>query len=145
VKTVTSTAASDDLTGDDTVVTDVEARPSRITTNRQATVLVTVSNPQSEADTDTVELELFGEVVNTRNVTVPAGGETVVEFVYNIVQPGTYTARVDDRTATVTVVEPAGSARSTSPMSTSTRFPGFGLGVTLVALTLAVLVVLRRE
>ncbi|WP_162562518.1 hypothetical protein [Salinigranum rubrum] len=104
-----------------------------------------MANPQSNADTDTVELELSGEVVNSREVTVPAGGETVVEFVYDVVQPGTYTARVDDQTATITVVESADSATPTAASTTSTQFPGLGVGVTLVAFTLAVLAALRRD
>jgi hypothetical protein len=145
VATVTNASATGNLTGNDTQVTDVTAQPSRISTDEQVTVQVTVANPQSNADTDTVELELSGEVVNSREVTVPAGGETVVEFVYDVVQPGTYTARVDDQTATITVVESADSATSPATSTTSTQFPGLSLGVTLVAFTLAVLAALHRD
>jgi hypothetical protein len=129
--------------GDDTVVTNVSFEPSRVSTNVQANVVVTVQNPQSTTDTHTVDLEISGQVVSSRQVTVPAGGEATVRFNFNFVEPGTYTARVDSETATVTVVEP-GELTST-PDATSTQFPGFGPIVVLVSAALAVVLFTRRD
>ena len=144
LSTATNTSDASLPSANDTVVTDVSFEPSRISTNVQATVVVTVQNPQSTADTHPVELEMFGQVMNSREVTVPARGETTVEFSFSIVEPGTYTARVDSETATVTVVEPAEATGTPTP-STSTQFPGFGAGVALSALALAALFLARRD
>jgi hypothetical protein len=129
---------------DDTVVTDVSFRSEQIRTDENATVVVTVTNPQETADTHEVELELFGQVVNSEAVTVPAEGQRKVEFVHNIVAPGTYTARVDGETDTVDVV---GSSETTtvSPTTTSTTFPGFGVIAVLVSVVLVGLAVVRRH
>jgi PGF-CTERM protein len=71
-------------------------------------------------------------------VTVPANGVTTVEFAHNIVEPGTYTARVGNETATVRVLAADGTPPSTAtPATTSTTFPGFGTVVALVALVVA--------
>jgi hypothetical protein len=105
-------------------------------------VVVTVRNPQEAADTHLVELELFGQVVNSRTVAVPAGGRTTVEFVHNIVAPGSYTARVDSETATVRVLDRDGTPASTPAATTSTQFPGFGFAAALAALA-SVLVAAR--
>ena len=130
---------------DDTVVTDVSVQSDRISMDTPATISVTVANPQDVADTHTVELELFGQIVNSREVTVPANGVTTVQFTHNIVAPGTYTARVDDETATIRVVDPGQSTATPTSTSTSTQFPGFGAGVALLAVALATLLFVRRE
>jgi hypothetical protein len=129
---------------DDTVVTDVSFRSEQIRTDENATVVVTVKNPQETADTHEVELEMFGQVVNSQEVTVPAEGQRKVEFVHNIVAPGTYTARVDGETDTVDVV---GSSETTtaSPTTTSTTFPGFGVVAVLLAVVLGSVLLARRH
>jgi hypothetical protein len=129
---------------DDTVVTDVSFRSSRISTDERAVVVVTVQNPQSTPDTHTVELELFGQVVNSREVAVPAGETRTVQFVHHIVAPGTYTARVDSETATIRVVGADGNATAT-PTETATTFPGFGAVVAVLSVALAVLFFGRRD
>lgn len=129
----------------DTVVTTVTAEPQRVSAGERATILVTVKNPQPTADTHTVELELFGSVVDSNKVNVPARGETTVEFAYNIVEPGTHTVRVGSETTNVTVVEAENGTSTTTPSSmTSTQFPGFGPVVVLVSLVLAGLLLTRR-
>jgi hypothetical protein len=109
-------------------------------------ILVTVRNPNDTAERYPVRLELFGDVVNSQVVTVPAGGETTVRFVHDIVAPGNYTARVDSETATVRVLAPDES-RPASPSAgestTSTQFPGFGPPAVFVALAFVVVVLLR--
>ncbi|WP_372912362.1 PGF-CTERM sorting domain-containing protein [Salinigranum sp.] len=87
---------------------------------------------------------MSGQAVSSRQVTVPADGEATVQFNFNIVEPGTYTARVGSETATITVVDPAESTSTATP-STSTQFPGFGVGVALSALALAALFLARRD
>ncbi|WP_318567644.1 PGF-CTERM sorting domain-containing protein [Salinigranum marinum] len=134
-----------DAPGDGVVVTDVSFEKQEIRPSEEAVVLVTVQNPTDRPRTDTVELELFGQLVNSREVTVPAGGETTVRFVHNIVAPGTYTARVDTETATVRVRAPRSTTASTSSSSTSTTFPGFGPPVALVAAAVAALLFVRRD
>jgi PGF-CTERM protein len=84
-------------------------------------------------------------VINSRNVTVPAGGETTVRFEHNVVAPGTYTARVDGETATVRVRDPGETPAPSTTGATSTTFPGFGPAVALVALLLAALALARRD
>ena len=117
-------------------VTDVSFERETIRPSEEAVVVVTLRNPTDQPGTHTVELELFGQVVNSREVAVPADGETQVQFVHDIVAPGTYTARVDGETATVTVVDP-GQSPSTST-STSTEFPGLGPLAAVVAVVVAI-------
>jgi PGF-CTERM protein len=133
------TAASD---SDGTVVTDVSFRSDQITASETAVIVVTVSNPQPTVGTHVVELELFDQIVNSREVTVPAGGETQVLFVHTIVSPGTYTARVDSETATIRVVDPDRTA-TPAPAETTTSFPGFGIVVALLSLAIIALVARR--
>jgi hypothetical protein len=106
-------------------VTDVSFERETVRPAEDAVVVVTLRNPTDQAGTHTVDLELFGQVVNSREVTVPANGETRVQFVHDIVAPGTYTARVENETATVRVVGP-GQSSTPTPTATSTEFPGFG-------------------
>jgi hypothetical protein len=120
-------------------VTDVSFDSERIARDETATLVATVRNPQPTADTHTVELELFGQVVNSREVTVPPGGVTKVEFTHNIVAPGTYTARVGSETDTIRVVETSETATATPTSTTSTQFPGFGFLVALVSLAVVFL------
>lgn len=128
-----------------TVVTDVSFEPSRISTNVQAVVVVTVRNPQSVSDTHPVELELEGQLVKTQDVTVPAESTASVQFAFEFANPGTYTARVDDEAATVTVVEPEEGTPATAA-ATSTQFPGFTpLTVVLAVCVLSALAWRRRD
>jgi hypothetical protein len=132
------------LAADDTVVTNVSFQSERISRDEAATLVVTVRNPQSTADTHTVEVELFGQVVNSREVTVPPDGVTKVEFTHNIVAPGTYTAHVGSETDTIRVVAPDGTATPTpTPSTTSTTFPGFSVTAALLSIALALLAVRR--
>ncbi|WP_372910869.1 hypothetical protein [Salinigranum sp.] len=152
VDTATLTATSDASgtttpqaadTADGTVVTNVSFEPSRISTNVRAVVVVTVRNPQRVAGTHPVALELDGQPIETREVSVPARSTATVQFAFEFTSSGTYTARVDDETATITVVDPeAGTPTS----STSTRFPGFTpVTVVLAGLVLLVLAGRRRH
>ena len=134
-----------DAPGDEVVVTDVSFEREEIRPSEEAVVLVTVRNPTDRQRTDTVDLELFGQLVNSREVTVPAEGETTVRFVHNIVAPGTYTARAGSESATVRVRPAQSTAASTSTASTSTTFPGFGPPAALVAAALAALLLARRD
>jgi hypothetical protein len=119
----------------DVVVTDVSFTQETIQSSGTAVVVVTVRNTRPTAATRLVELELFDQVVNSREVTVAANDEATVRFVHTIVAPGTYTARVDNETATVRVIGPESTPPPTS--TTSTDFPGFGGPVTTAALLAA--------
>lgn len=144
----TTDAAATPAQFDDTTVVDVSFEKRNIRPSENAVVLVTVRNPQQTADTHRIELELFDQVVNTREVTVPAQGETTVEFVHNIVEPGTYTARVDSETATVRVLASDETAsQASTARTTSTTFPGFGVVTGLVALVSSLVAVhlVRRD
>jgi hypothetical protein len=125
---------------EDTAVVDVSFERGAIQPTEAAVVVVTVRNPHATPDTHAVELEMFGEVINSREVTVPANGETTVRFEHNIVAPGTYTARVDGETATLRVLEP-GETPSPEPTTstTSTTFPGFGSVAVFLALALVLI------
>jgi hypothetical protein len=142
----TGTGTATGPPGTEVVVTDVSFERQEIRPSEEAVVLVTVRNPTDRQRTDTVDLELFGQLVNSREVTVPAGEQTTVRFVHNIVAPGTYTARAGTETATVRVRAPEQSttATVTSSGSTSTTFPGFG-PVALVAAAVAALLFARRD
>jgi hypothetical protein len=127
-------------------VTDVSVRSERVAVGEPTVVVVTVRNPTTTADDHTVELELFGQIVNSREVRVPPRGAVQVEFTHEIVAPGTYTARAGTETATVTVVEAdRRSDTPTTPTATSTTFPGFGLFVAFVSVLAGGLLLARRR
>jgi hypothetical protein len=130
---------------EETAVVDVSFEQEAIRSSETAVVLVTVRNPNGTSETHVVELEMFGEVINSREVAVPAGGETTVRFEHNIVAPGTYTARVDGETATIRVLEPGETPSPQPPTSTtSTTFPGFGAVAAVLALVLVLVSGVRR-
>jgi hypothetical protein len=129
----------------DTTVVDVSFEQETIRSSEAAIVVVTVRNPGEAPDSHTVELEMFGQVINSREVSVPADGETTVRFEHNIVAPGTYTARVDGETATIRVLEPDQTPAPSTPGATSTASPGLGPAVALLALLLAALALARRD
>jgi hypothetical protein len=142
----TSDAASTPGAVADTVVTDVSFERGTIRSSETAVVVVTVRNPQSTADTHLVELELFDQVVNSREVTVAANDEATVRFVHTIVASGTYTARVGNETATIRVLA-SDETPSSTPVadSPSTALPSVRLLVVVALVSFVVAALLARR
>jgi hypothetical protein len=117
-----------------------------MTAGERVVISVEVSNPKRTAESYTVKLRLFGEVVNVRQVTVPPGDSKTVRFPHNIAAPGTYTARAGNESVEIRVVDGASGSADATPRTNTTQ-PGFGLGLTLVslALTAATLLAARRD
>jgi len=99
-----------------------------------------VQNTGTAAGTTTVELELFGGVVDTQEVSVPAGETVSVTFTRQIEAPGSYTASVGNATVSLQVdgqsTTTPGSTTTTSS-SSDVLSPGFGPTVAVLALALA--------
>lgn len=108
-----------------------------------ATITAVVENTGNAEGTFDVPLELFGEVVAVRTVTLDSGEQATVEFSTAVDEPGTYTARVADQSADLSVVGPDGT---TTAESTATPADGSvplaGPSVLLTAAAVATLVAL---
>ena len=122
-------------------VAEVSVNESNITAGQQVAVTATVRNRGAKAGERALALSLFGEEVATKRVELPAGERAEVTFVRRIDAAGDYTAEVGNATAAVSVEE-SGDDGSASP---DVPVPGFGVGVSVVALVAALLVLRRRE
>jgi hypothetical protein len=117
-------------------VARVTASPSVFTVGRTTDIEVTVRNEDDTAARETVRLFLFGELANSRTVTVPGDGTRTVTFDHRIVAPGTYTARSGNESTELRVrgdTASTASRRSTDDPS-RTPAPGFGVGAAVSAL-----------
>ncbi|WP_054584934.1 CARDB domain-containing protein [Halolamina pelagica] len=107
----------------------------------QFTIVANVTNTGDAPGERTVSLQLFGETVATRNVSLAVGDTTSVTFNRSVVTAGSYDATVGNETVQVTVV---GDTATTQPPSTTTEGPGLGALSALAAL-MAVAAALRRR
>jgi PKD repeat protein len=100
-----------------------------------------VQNTGTAEGATSVELELFGEVVDTKHVTVPAGETREVTFTRQIQAPGSYTASVGNATVSLEVASEDTTTTSdtttTTGDSSNVLSPGFGPAVAVLALALA--------
>lgn len=121
-------------------VTDLSLNSSTVIAGESVEVTATVENLGGASGSKSVALSLFGEQVATKNVSVPAGENAQVTFVQQVDAPGKYDVQVGEQTAELSVKsqEKRGGAGGTGMV------PGFGIGVTLVALVIAVLLARRR-
>lgn len=108
-----------------------------ITAGETATVRATVRNPSDRRIERTLELSVDGIVVDTRTVSIPAGGERTVTFRRSFDEPGTHAIAVSGVDAgTVTVAERAGfdvRNRELSPMTTAALAPPATAGLLFLA------------
>ena len=88
-------------------------------------VEASVENDGVTADTFTVPVSVDGEVVDEREVTLDPGETTTVSTNVTLEEAGTHTVEVGNETAEVTADDGA-------------ELPGFGIGVALAALLIAV-------
>ena len=122
---------------------------------------MTVENEGRANGTRAVQFTIDGEVVATRNVSVPAGATREVVFTRQLDAAGPREVVVGDERASVmveavetTTVETTATADpattdptvSTTPVTTDpgASVPGFGVGAALVALAGAALLIVRR-
>nr|WP_240147494.1 PKD domain-containing protein [Halorussus sp. JP-T4] len=138
-----------------TSVADVSVDSQRVEPGQQVTVTAAIENTGYADGTREVELSVGGEVVATKTVSVEADGTTEVTFTRTFDESGVYEVGVGDASAEVVVkgieTETAteeGSDDRTGTETTSdssSGIPGFGVGVSLVALLAAALLALRRQ
>jgi PGF-CTERM protein/PGF-pre-PGF domain-containing protein len=139
-----------------TDVTDVSISSQRVEPGETVTAVVTVENDGRADGTREVSLTIGGEVVATQTVSVEAGETTEVTFEHTPDASGVYEVSVDDEATelvvegieTSTPTEDASDEDETDETTTtndSPGVPGFGVGVSLVALLGAALLALRRR
>jgi len=107
----------------------------------QFTIVANVTNTGDAPGERTVSLELFGEAVATKNVSLAVGDTASLTFTRSVVAAGSYDATVGNETVQVTVV---GDTATAQPPTTTTEGPGLGALSALAAL-LAVAAALRRR
>ncbi|NEU56907.1 PKD domain-containing protein [Halorussus sp. MSC15.2] len=136
-----------------TSVADASVGSQRVEPGDSVRVSATVENTGRADGTHRVELTVDGEVVATKTVSVEADGATDVAFSHAFDAAGVYEVGVGDETAEITVksvettTSDSGGESTTESETTdnSSSVPGFGVGVSLVALLAAALVALRRS
>lgn len=106
-------------------VVEAALSDSRIEVGQVAEVTATVENQGSSSATATIALYVDGDVVDTIDVTVPAGESTTVRFESPFDGPGTHDIRVEETAAGRLVVEPASTPvdDSTTPRQTGHGTP----------------------
>jgi hypothetical protein len=116
-------------------------------------VVATVANSANESRSFTLELEMFGDVVDVRDIEVPAGETRTVTFVREIQAPGEYAAAVGNASASIVVTEDetSNAAANTDDASdvlddvdTSIRAP-LGTLLPLLAILAAFALAFRRS
>lgn len=121
-----TTPANDTTTPEAFHVENATVNRSTVVAGEPVRITATVVNPYSTAATRRVWLHLLGEVVDVRNVTVPARSTRQVSFVRRIAAPGTYEARVNDASVAVVVEAAATETPAVPPTGeTSQEAPGF--------------------
>ncbi|WP_435178703.1 PKD domain-containing protein [Halorussus sp. AFM4] len=139
-----------------TSVADVSVDSQRVEPGQQVTVTATIENTGHADGTREVELTVGGEVVATKTVSVAADGTTEVTFTRTFDESGVYSVGVGDASAEVvvkgiqtqTTTEAGSDSQTTTETTTSdssSGVPGFGVGVSLVALLAAALLARRRQ
>jgi PGF-CTERM protein len=133
-----------------TSVTDVSVGSQQADPGESVTVTVTVQNTGRADDTHEVILTVGSEEVSTKTVSVGAGETAEATFSVSVGSGGTYEVGAGDATAELVVqsdetTSPTETERTETTTATSDGgIPGFGVGVTLVALVAAALIALRR-
>ncbi|WP_256300999.1 CARDB domain-containing protein [Haloarchaeobius salinus] len=111
------------------------------------TITASVENVGNAAAEFDVRLQLFGEVVESREVALDDGERRAVEFDVTVSAPGSYTARVGDRTAEFDVRDSgeATASPTTTPGGAGTgSTPGYGLLAGIFALAAVLVHLLHR-
>lgn len=137
-------------------VTNLTLDASEVTVDQSMSAVVTVENEGRANGTRTVRFAIDGEVVATRNVSVPAGATREVAFTRQFDVAGPREVAVGDERASV-VVEAMETTATADPATTDATIsttpatsdpgasvPGFGVAAALVALAGAVLFIVRR-
>ncbi|OAQ51920.1 hypothetical protein HTG_14810 [Natrinema mahii] len=125
------------VAGPQVEVSSAAVADTTITAGETTDVQTTVRNPSDGSLERTLELSVDGIVVDTRTVSIPAGGERTVTFQRSFDEPGTYEIAVSGVDAgTVTVEERAGfdiRNRELSPMTTAALAPPATAGLLFLA------------
>jgi hypothetical protein len=86
-----------------TEVVDLTIDPSEVTPGQKVTVRALVANSADVEEVFTIDLKVNGEVTDSTDVTLKAGGSQLVEFGYTPQALGTYNITVGDRDVTLEV------------------------------------------
>ncbi|MFW5939458.1 MAG: CARDB domain-containing protein, partial [Halolamina sp.] len=115
-------------------VTDLAVDQSEVASGEEFTITANVTNDGAASGDETLALELFGDTVSTRTVSLDAGESTEVSFTRSVMAGGSYDATVGNESVTVVV---QATETATPSTSTSTESPGLGVLSALVALAAA--------
>lgn len=120
--------------------TDVSLDRNRIEAGETVEVTATVENASDATETAEVALIVFGEAVDSRKVTLEAGGTETLSFEQRVDSPGTHTIEVADESQQLEVAGdgPAAAADDEDEVegaSSGNGYPAIGVGA-LVALLL---------
>jgi hypothetical protein len=128
-------------------VLSVGASPASLSSGGDVTVTALVKNDGEANGTVSVPLELFGDVVTVREVTLSAGETTEVTFTRTVREPGSYDAVVGDRSAAFEVTADS-QPRTTAEdpvVESASETPGFGPLVAVAGGVVAVALLLWRR
>jgi PGF-CTERM protein len=115
----------------DITVATLSVDREQVDAGQRFTLTANVTNTGDAAGERSVSLELFGETVATRTVSLDAGESTTVSFTRSVMSPGSYDATVGNETVSIVVAD---GPTPTDVPSTTTEVPGFGAVAALLAL-----------
>ena len=125
-----------------TAISSVEVQDRSVGVGENTTIVATVTNMGRAPGEHTVSLNLLGEVVDRKTVTVPPGETRTVRFNRQFARSGNYTLGVGDRQATVEV-RGGESDQTMTFAAADTGGPTPGLGLVVGGgLTLAIVALL---
>jgi len=119
-----------------------------VTAGESFDVSAVVVNTGEAEGQRTVELVLFGQVVDAETVSLDTGESTRVTFTRAIQSAGSYDVVVGNETTTVDVIGNATNsttAETTDDGATGAEVPGFDLALAVVAIAVAAITILRRH
>lgn len=113
-------------------VTQMSVTPGEIARGDQVTVTATVTNSGDIAGVYEAGLEVDGNIIATKSITVSPGSSQVVSFTFSPDAAGQYTIRIGGQQRTITVGEPlAPAAFSVTGLSVTPLRPVIGEPVTI--------------
>lgn len=129
-------------------VSAVEVAPESVEPGEDVTITASVRNDGYANGSLPVALELFGEVVAVKDVTLATNESGTVTFTRTLYEPGTYEAVVANETAEFRVVSDQSNDTVTttgSVLESAAETPGFGTVAALAGVLVAVALALGRR
>ena len=102
----TPSVQSTDTQGPNLIVGDLMITPTEVKMRDNVGIAVRVTNNGDETDTQTISLEVDGQVIDSKEITLSVGASDTVSFKTFRETPGTYQVNISNLTGTFVVIPP---------------------------------------